>query len=103
MIGPILSGVMTEHANWQSFWWLNVGLFCVLIILIVFCFPETKFTARAEKPLMPESDQVATDTTAPGKTNGSATDVDEVGVDPTKSPQPAGTEAETAEPEPALT
>jgi MFS family permease len=48
MLGPIIAGVMTDHANWQSFWWLNVGLFGVLIILILFFFPETKYTARGE-------------------------------------------------------
>jgi MFS family permease len=48
MIGPIISGVMTQHVNWQSFWWLNVGLFGLLILLVLFCFPETKYTARGE-------------------------------------------------------
>jgi hypothetical protein len=48
MIGPIISGVMTDHVNWQSFWWLNVAMFAAMIVLIVFCFPETKYTARGD-------------------------------------------------------
>lgn len=97
MIGPILSGAMTEHVNWQSFWWFNVALFGALIILILFCFPETKFTNRKENA--DDNDQaVTTQTAAPVKTNGndSATDIEEQAIDTTKSLQPANTEAEIA-------
>lgn len=43
MVGPIISGPMAQHVGWQNFWWLNVALFGILIILLVFFFPETKW------------------------------------------------------------
>jgi MFS family permease len=45
MIGPIISGVMTEHSSgWRSFWWLNTGLLGLSLLMVVFMFPETKWT-----------------------------------------------------------
>src|SRR5271163_479067 len=49
MIGPIIAGAMTQHINWQSFWWFNVALFGFLILLVLFGFPETKYTGRGEQ------------------------------------------------------
>lgn len=43
MVGPIISGVMSDRLGWRSFWWLNVGLVAVSLLLVVFCFPETKY------------------------------------------------------------
>jgi MFS family permease len=43
MIGPIISGVMTEHSGWRSFWWLNTGLLGLSFVMVVFMFPETKW------------------------------------------------------------
>jgi hypothetical protein len=34
---------MALHVGWENFWWLNVGLFALLVILLVFFFPETKW------------------------------------------------------------
>lgn len=34
---------MAEHIDWRSFWWLNVGLLSLLLILLLFLFPETKW------------------------------------------------------------
>ena len=42
-VGPIISGPMAYHVGWPNFWWLNVALFAVLIILLIFFFPETKW------------------------------------------------------------
>ncbi|KAJ5538897.1 Major facilitator superfamily domain general substrate transporter [Penicillium frequentans] len=43
MIGPIVAGAMADHIGWRSFFWLNVGLLGLSLILLVFCFPETKW------------------------------------------------------------
>ncbi|KAL3708495.1 hypothetical protein TMatcc_006479 [Talaromyces marneffei ATCC 18224] len=54
MVGPIISGPMAYHVGMQNFWWLNVALFAVLIVLMIFFFPETKW--HREQPL--ETDTV---------------------------------------------
>jgi len=79
MIGPIIAGAMTEHVNWQSFWWFNVAMFAALIILILIGFPETKYVDRAK------------DSVTPPKIETFATD-DVAAIQSTK-PQPMNTEA----------
>lgn len=44
MVGPIVSGPMAERVGWRNFFWLNVGLLGLALLLVVFCFPETKWT-----------------------------------------------------------
>ncbi|KAM0543456.1 hypothetical protein ACHAPJ_012320 [Fusarium lateritium] len=44
MIAPIIAGPMANHTGWQNFWWLNVGLTALSIVLGVFAFPETRWT-----------------------------------------------------------
>ena len=34
---------MAEHAGWRSFWWLNVALHTLVLVGLVFLFPETKW------------------------------------------------------------
>lgn len=34
---------MALHTNWKNFWWLNVGVMGIWIILLIFLFPETKW------------------------------------------------------------
>lgn len=34
---------MAYHVGWVNFWWLNVAVFAVLIICLIFFFPETKW------------------------------------------------------------
>jgi MFS family permease len=43
MVGPIVCGVMSDRVGWRSFWWLNVGLVAVSLLMVVFCFPETRY------------------------------------------------------------
>lgn len=43
MVGPIVSGSMTETVGWRSFWWLNTGLIGLSFLMVVFMFPETRF------------------------------------------------------------
>jgi MFS family permease len=43
MVGPIVAGPMAEAVGWRNFWWLNVGMFILSTITIIFGFPETKW------------------------------------------------------------
>jgi MFS family permease len=43
MVGPIVSGVMSDRVGWRSFWWLNVGLIAVSLLMVIFAFPETRY------------------------------------------------------------
>ncbi|KAF1845003.1 MFS transporter-like protein [Cucurbitaria berberidis CBS 394.84] len=43
MIGPIVSGSMTETVGWRNFWWLNTGMLGLSFLMVVFMFPETRF------------------------------------------------------------
>lgn len=113
MIGPIIAGAMTEHINWQSFWWLNVAAFCVLIILILVAFPETKFINRdklvdkqlQDAGLKPETE--TTGTATPDRTTTSAAGEngevdDEAAIENTKSLAPMNTQAEVEAMDPWL-
>jgi MFS family permease len=46
MIGPIIGGSMALNVGWRNFWWFNVALGAVVLIYIIFLFPETKFVFR---------------------------------------------------------
>ncbi|KAJ5374477.1 Major facilitator superfamily domain general substrate transporter [Penicillium concentricum] len=43
MVGPIIAGPMAEHSGWRSFFWLNVGVLGLVLLLQIFLFPETKW------------------------------------------------------------
>ncbi|KAF2104672.1 serine/threonine kinase 16 [Rhizodiscina lignyota] len=43
MVAPIISGPMSAHVGWRNFWYLNVGIIGLSLLLVVFCFPETKW------------------------------------------------------------
>ena len=43
MIGPIISGLMSDRAGWRSFWWFNVGLVGLSLLMVIFMFPETQY------------------------------------------------------------
>jgi hypothetical protein len=41
---------MAEHSGWRSFWWLNVALMALTLVVVIFMFPETKWdNVRREK------------------------------------------------------
>ncbi|KAJ5503811.1 Major facilitator superfamily domain general substrate transporter [Penicillium fimorum] len=42
-VGPIIAGPMAEHSGWRSFFWLNVGVLGLVLLLQIFLFPETKW------------------------------------------------------------
>ncbi|KAF1935483.1 MFS transporter-like protein [Clathrospora elynae] len=49
MVGPIVSGSMTETVGWRSFWWLNTVMMGLSFFMVVFMFPETKFQRALPK------------------------------------------------------
>ena len=42
-IGPVISGPMTQHINWRSFWWFNVAYNATVFLAVVAFFPETRW------------------------------------------------------------
>jgi len=46
IFGPIIGGCMALNVGWPNFWWFNVALGAVVVIYIIFLFPETKFVFR---------------------------------------------------------
>ncbi|KAK4504124.1 hypothetical protein PRZ48_005039 [Zasmidium cellare] len=46
MVGPIVSGSMSLHVGWRNFWWFNTGLVALSLIMVIFMFPETKFSRQ---------------------------------------------------------
>lgn len=53
---------MADHIGWQNFWWLNVAMTGLSILLGIFCFPETRWS-RVEGG---QKDAVASDTSVKG-------------------------------------
>ncbi|KAH8593063.1 putative MFS transporter [Bisporella sp. PMI_857] len=51
MVGPIIAGPMAVHAGWRNFWWLNVALLGLTLVLLLFFFPETKWHRQHPKEL----------------------------------------------------
>ena len=43
MVAPIISGAMAVHVGWRNFWWLNVALTALSILMVAFMFPETRW------------------------------------------------------------
>ena len=41
MIGPIIAGPMAETVGWRNYWWLNVAILGVTLIITILGFPET--------------------------------------------------------------
>jgi hypothetical protein len=37
---------MTDHQNWQSFWWFSTAFLGAVLIVVIIGFPETKFVDR---------------------------------------------------------
>jgi MFS family permease len=43
IVAPIISSAMAAHVGWRNFWWLNVALTGLSLLVIAFMFPETKW------------------------------------------------------------
>lgn len=71
MVGPIVSGPMTEHLGQASFWWLNVALHAVVLVGLIFLFPETKWHRTHPRELLRQSISApASQTLEKGQVNG---------------------------------
>ncbi|KAH3904389.1 hypothetical protein HBH56_235380 [Parastagonospora nodorum] len=46
MVGPIISGAMTETVGWRNFWWFNTALLGLSFLMVVFMFPETRYLRK---------------------------------------------------------
>ncbi|KAK5937053.1 hypothetical protein PMZ80_010593 [Knufia obscura] len=77
MVGPIVSGPMAEHLGQRSFWWFNVGLHGVVLIGLIFLFPETKWHRTHPRELLGQasiSTEVQTEATTGKDTLSSKTE-----------------------------
>lgn len=104
MVGPIISGVMTEAVGFRNFWWFNFGIVALSLLLIIFCFPETKWH-RAHPG---ELDHAAKNTPSPAGTGlqekGVTEEVEEKSLEqtPTRATMPDLTLSATAQRDPYL-
>ncbi|RHZ62586.1 putative MFS transporter [Aspergillus thermomutatus] len=64
MVGPIISGPMAEHIGWRSFFWLNTGVLGVVLIALVFLFPETKWHRTHPSEILHGQEQMTTPSSA---------------------------------------
>lgn len=78
MVGPIISGAMTETVGWRSFWWLNTGLLGLSFLMVVFMFPETRFK-RTNTPT--EATTTSGSSLDEKTTNAMAENADVTGID----------------------
>ena len=69
MVGPIISGSMSLHVGWRSFWWFNTGLIALSFLMVLFMFPETKYERRHTDETIHQLK--TTQTTEKGSQNGS--------------------------------
>ncbi|KAJ5769621.1 Major facilitator superfamily domain general substrate transporter [Penicillium odoratum] len=84
MIGPIIAGSMADHIGWRSFFWLNVGLLGLSLLLLIFVFPETKWhrvhpdeVIHAEQPPSSASSDKPVEFTQKENVEGDPTEVEE--------------------------
>jgi len=62
---------MTEHLGQASFWWLNVALHAVVLVGLIFLFPETKWHRTHPRELLRQSISAsASHTPEKGQVNG---------------------------------
>ncbi|KAH6892614.1 major facilitator superfamily domain-containing protein [Thelonectria olida] len=57
IVAPIIAGAMADHSGWPSFWWLNVAMTGVSLLVIVFGFPETMFSRDETSEGQPPSQE----------------------------------------------
>lgn len=43
MVAPIICGSMSAAVGWRNFWWLNVGITGLSLLMVIFMFPETRW------------------------------------------------------------
>ncbi|GIZ44837.1 hypothetical protein CKM354_000802300 [Cercospora kikuchii] len=59
-LGPIMAGTIGSHHGWRSFFWLSTALTGFVTLLLVFCYPETKYhraSPRTSQPPKVDDDQ----------------------------------------------
>ncbi|KAF2214004.1 hypothetical protein CERZMDRAFT_57994 [Cercospora zeae-maydis SCOH1-5] len=49
-LGPIMAGTIGSHHGWRSFFWLSTVLAAFVTLLLVFCYPETKYHRSSLPP-----------------------------------------------------
>lgn len=76
---------MAQYTGWRNFWWLNVAMFGVTLILTVFGFPETKWHRIHPE----EINRAADDPTAPSSKEGMGVDIVEGASDGEKPSDPS--------------
>jgi len=47
-LGPIIAGSIGSHYGWRSFFWLSVAMSAFVTVLLIFCYPETKFRRQQD-------------------------------------------------------
>ena len=52
---------MAEHVGWRAFWWLNVGMVGLSIIMVLFMFPETRWDRSGAENTLDDGSPVAND------------------------------------------
>jgi len=57
MVGPIISGAMTETVGWRNFWWLYTAMVAVSTLMVIFFFPETKWHRLHPDELAAQTEQ----------------------------------------------
>lgn len=106
MVGPIVAGPMAEAVGWRNFWWLNVGLFGLNIILNFFTFPETKWHRVHPDEIKPSSqtpsENMMVNQTSTTKLEGSELQIENSNTDSTNAPFPNLAATETAMKDPYL-
>lgn len=80
MVGPIVSGAMTESIGFRSFWWLNTGLLGLSFLMVVFMFPETRYK-RNVPPAVAPTKTSSLDEKTEALTTGAGTEKDANQID----------------------
>ena len=73
MVGPIISGAMTEDLGFRSFWWLNTGIIGLSFLMVVFMFPETRFQREELSASIPTKQHSSADSSSE-KANATTTE-----------------------------